>query len=109
MAPLEIGQEVIVATPGEKQGDADIVESPTEISGSTSLRDSDTSAEPEDESLDEEDEDEDDTEPTLKYRRLTGSLPNLLKKDSASALAISGKTIVRLILRECTKHSPTPC
>ena len=42
---------------------------------------------------DEEDEEEDE-EPALKYERIGGSVPDLLKKDSASALAISKKTMV---------------
>ncbi|KAF9449029.1 vacuolar protein sorting-associated protein 41 [Macrolepiota fuliginosa MF-IS2] len=45
----------------------------------------------EDEEEDEEDEEDedDDEEPALKYERITGAIPDLLKKDSASALAIS--------------------
>ncbi|KAK7454562.1 Vacuolar protein sorting-associated protein 41 [Stygiomarasmius scandens] len=49
---------------------------------------------------DEEDEDEDedgedeDEEPALKYERIGGLIPDLLKKDSASALAIASKFIV---------------
>ncbi|KAJ7149078.1 hypothetical protein C8R43DRAFT_925340 [Mycena crocata] len=44
-----------------------------------------------DEEEDEEDdgEDDDDEEPALKYERIGGTLPDLLKKDSASALSIS--------------------
>ncbi|KAF9476712.1 vacuolar protein sorting-associated protein 41 [Pholiota conissans] len=38
---------------------------------------------------DDEDEDEDDEEPSLKYERITGAIPDLFKKDSASALAVS--------------------
>lgn len=51
----------------------------------------------EDEDGDEEDEDEDE-EPALKYERIGGSIPDLLKKDSASALAISNKIMVNTIL-----------
>ncbi|KAK2464836.1 hypothetical protein APHAL10511_003135 [Amanita phalloides] len=36
----------------------------------------------------EDEEDEEDEEPTLKYERIAGAVPELLKKDSASALAI---------------------
>jgi hypothetical protein len=44
---------------------------------------------------DEDDEDyEDDEEPSLKYKRIGGALDDLLKKDSASALAISNKLLV---------------
>ena len=42
---------------------------------------------------DMEDEEEEDEEPALKYERIGGSVPDLLKKDSASALAISKKTM----------------
>ncbi|TFK43987.1 vacuolar assembling protein VPS41 [Crucibulum laeve] len=38
-----------------------------------------------------EEEDEDDEEPALKYERIGGSVPDLLKKDSASALIVSDK------------------
>ncbi|KAJ7087362.1 hypothetical protein B0H15DRAFT_843711 [Mycena belliarum] len=38
---------------------------------------------------DDEDDEEEDEEPALKYERIGGSLPNLLKKDTASALCIS--------------------
>ncbi|KAJ7760360.1 hypothetical protein B0H16DRAFT_1532069 [Mycena metata] len=38
---------------------------------------------------DEEDEEDDDEEPFLKYERIGGILPELLKKDSASALCVS--------------------
>jgi vacuolar protein sorting-associated protein 41 len=52
----------------------------------------------EDEEEDEEDEDEDeDEEPALKYERIGGSVSDLLKKDSASALAISNKIMVRAL------------
>ncbi|KAF5376840.1 hypothetical protein D9757_008884 [Collybiopsis confluens] len=47
--------------------------------------------EEEEEGGDDEDEDEDDEEPALKYERITGEIPALLKKDSASALVISHK------------------
>ncbi|KAG6812138.1 hypothetical protein H0H92_004137 [Tricholoma furcatifolium] len=39
---------------------------------------------------DEEDEDEDE-EPVLKYERIGGAIPDLLKKDSASALVVANK------------------
>lgn len=41
-----------------------------------------------------EEEEEDDEEPSLKYERMTGAVPDLLKKDSASALAVSNKLLV---------------
>lgn len=46
---------------------------------------------------DEEEDDEDDEEPALKYERITGAIPELLKKDSASALAISHSMMVCLL------------
>jgi len=42
----------------------------------------------------EDDEEEDDEEPSLKYQRITGAVPDLLRKDSASALAVSNKLLV---------------
>lgn len=42
------------------------------------------------------DDDDDDEEPALKYERITGAVPELLKKDSASALAVSHKFMVCL-------------
>lgn len=46
------------------------------------------------ESDDEEDDEQDEDEPSLKYQRISGEIPELLKKDSASALAISNKSMV---------------
>jgi vacuolar protein sorting-associated protein 41 len=48
----------------------------------------------EEEEGDEDDEDEDE-EPTLKYERLGGDANNVLQRDSASALGISSKILVR--------------
>ena len=48
------------------------------------------------EEWDEEDEDEDeDEEPALKYERFGGAFQDLLKKESASALVVSNKYLVR--------------
>ena len=55
-----------------------------------------------DDGEDEEDEDAEDEEPALKYERIGGALTDLLKKDSASALAISNKLLVN-----CPSWSPT--
>ena len=44
----------------------------------------------------EEEEEDEDEEPALKYERIGGALPDLLKKDSASALAISNKLLVNI-------------
>ena len=48
----------------------------------------------EDKEDDSEGEEDDDEEPSLKYERITGAVPDLLKKDSASALAVSNKLLV---------------
>ena len=45
---------------------------------------------------DDDDDEDDDEEPALKYERLTGAVPELLKKDSASALTVSHKFMVCL-------------
>lgn len=59
--------------------------------------DADEADESEDESGSEgEDEDEDDEEPALKYDLLGGSTASLLQKDSASALAVCSKFVVRI-------------
>jgi len=42
----------------------------------------------------ESEEEEDDEEPSLKYERITCAVPDLLNKDSASALAVSNKLLV---------------
>jgi hypothetical protein len=58
----------------------------SEGSGEEDDDDSEEGDHDDDESEEEEDDDE---EPALKYERITGAVPELLKKDSASALAIS--------------------
>jgi hypothetical protein len=52
--------------------------------------------EDEGEKSDEDSEEDDDEEPALKYERIGGDLPDLLKKDSASALAISNNLLVNI-------------
>ena len=52
----------------------------------------DSEEDKEDEDGDEED---DDDEPALKYERFGGAFQDLLKKDSASALAVSTRFLVR--------------
>ena len=47
--------------------------------------------EEENEDDEEDEEDEDEEEPALKYERITGAIPDLFKKDSASALCVSQK------------------
>jgi len=60
--------------------------------------DESTDQEESDEEQDEEDDEQDEDEPSLKYQRISGAIPDLLKKDSASALAISNKNMVRLLV-----------
>jgi hypothetical protein len=53
----------------------------------------------EDEEEEEEGDDDDDDEPALKYERFGGgAYQDLLKRDSASALAVSDKFLVRYIV-----------
>ena len=52
---------------------------------------------------DEEDEEDEDEEPALKYERFGGAFQDLLKKDSASALVVSNKYLVR-----CYSHAMVP-
>jgi U3 small nucleolar RNA-associated protein 14 len=61
--------------------------------------DEDESGEEEEEEEEEDEaeddhEDEEEDEPTLKYERMSGPINDLLKKDSASALAVSNKLLV---------------
>jgi vacuolar protein sorting-associated protein 41 len=58
----------------------------------------------EDEEEDDEDEDEDE-EPALKYERFGGSIHDLLQRDSASALAISNKLMVRVSIHLLTTRT----
>lgn len=43
---------------------------------------------------DDDDEEEEEEEPSLKYERMGGAIGGLLKKDSASALAVTNKCLV---------------
>jgi hypothetical protein len=65
----------------------------------------------EDEEEGEEEGEEDDDEPALKYERIGGFLPDLFKKDSASALAIRNKLLVRssCIAYQCCPVYHHPC
>ena len=49
----------------------------------------------EDEDEDKDEDEDEDVEPTLKYERFGGAFHDLLKKDSASALVVSNKFLVR--------------
>ncbi len=44
----------------------------------------------------DDDEEEEEEEPSLKYERIAGAIPDLLKKDAASSLAIVNRTVVRV-------------
>jgi len=73
------------------------IESGEDRKGKEDQQDEDTEDEEEeedDEAEDDEDDEDDDEEPALKYERITGAIPDLLKKDSASALAVSLKFMV---------------
>jgi vacuolar protein sorting-associated protein 41 len=65
----------------------------TERGGEDLVKDEEEGEEGEEDESEEEEE-EDDEEPSLKYERITGAVPDLLKKDSASALAVSNKLLV---------------
>ena len=65
----------------------------------------------EDEETDEEEEDDedDDEEPALKYERFGGIVPQLLQKDSASALAYSNQRLVSALSPSSSSTiRPTP-
>lgn len=55
--------------------------------------------EDDEEDEDEEDDEDDDEEPALKYERLGGSTQDLLRKDSASAIAYSHERLVSAFIR----------
>lgn len=63
-----------------------------ETNGKYAVNDEEDEEDEEDDS--EGEEEEEDEEPSLKYERITGAVPDLLKKDSASALAVSNKLLV---------------
>ena len=67
--------------------------------------DEDEEEEEDNEEEDGEDNDGEEEEPSLKYERMGGAVNDLLKKDSASALAVSGKHLVRTLsnLGRCTR------
>ncbi|KAH7884097.1 hypothetical protein F5I97DRAFT_1814387 [Phlebopus sp. FC_14] len=75
---------------GHESGDAD--DSTTRDEETTEAEETDNvgDAEEDDNGDEEEDEDEDE-EPALKYERMGGSLHEILKKDSLSALSVSSK------------------
>ena len=61
---------------------------------SVATDDDEEEEEDDEEEEEEEEEDEDDEEPSLKYERIGGSLPDLLKKDSGSAITVCNKKLV---------------
>ena len=68
-------------------------------------KEEDEEEEEDNEEEDGEDNDGEEEEPSLKYERMGGAVNDLLKKDSASALAVSGKHLVRTLsnLGRCTR------
>jgi hypothetical protein len=81
----EDDREVVADSPGEM----------SEAEGNGAAHVDDDEEESDEGSDEEEEDDDDDEEPALKYERIGGSVGDLLKKDSASALAISNKLMVR--------------
>ena len=67
--------------------------------------DEDEDEEEEEEGDDYDDDDEEEEEPSLKYERMGGPVNDLLKKDSASALAVSNKCLVRPLSRFISRNS----
>jgi len=91
-------EDNIRRTNGYSRGEQE-VESDEDGIGKEDHQDEDAEEEGEDDEAedgDDDDDDDDDDEPALKYERITGAIPDLLKKDSASALAVSLKFMVYL-------------
>lgn len=65
-----------------------------EVESDESDEEEDEEAGSEDDEDDDDEDDEDDEEPSLKYERIIGDIPDLLKKDSASTLCVSNKLLV---------------
>ena len=89
-----------VEEPCAKQDNDDLVaDSPENMSEESAAHEVEDAEEESDDDDEEESEDEseeeEDEEPALKYERIGGSVGDLLKKDSASALAISNRLMVR--------------
>ncbi|KAI9138627.1 hypothetical protein BKA69DRAFT_1127186 [Paraphysoderma sedebokerense] len=91
--------------------------SPDEESTENGDANQNESTEEADDSEDEEEEEEEEEEPQLKYQRLQGNIVDLLKKEPASALAVSDKFlvlgthwgIVYLLDLEGTQTKRIPC
>ena len=77
--------------------------------GSGVAAEEDEEEEEDDESEEEDDDDEEEEEePALKYDRITGSIPDLFKKDSASALSVSNNFMVCCICAKWVKSDEMP-
>lgn len=87
-SPTEMTDDTVIDDEGHIHQDGKQRADNTEQEGSDSSE--------EDVEEDDDDEEEDDEEPSLKYQRITGAVPDLLKKDSASALAVSNKLLVSI-------------
>lgn len=83
---------------GESEDGEDDAEEETSDVKVSHDRDDDGGKEEDDDENEEEDgdndDDEEEEEPSLKYERMGGAVNDLLKKDSASALAVSSKCLV---------------
>jgi hypothetical protein len=92
---------VTIDSPGEMseveeaKGDGSAHEEHEEDEGDQGSEENDQGNSEDDEDNEDEDDEDEDEEPALKYERIGGSVSDLLKKDSASALAISNKIMVR--------------
>ncbi|KAJ7174299.1 hypothetical protein C8R46DRAFT_1080579 [Mycena filopes] len=93
--PIIVPHNPGITTNGEKPMSESPTEEPShpESEGTVSSVDEAESSEEDEE--DEDDDEDDDEEPSLKYERIGGIVPGLLKKDSASALCIS-KSVLAL-------------
>ena len=96
---------------GESEGDADtergsddeeegVEDELSEVKAGHGRDDDDGEEDEDEENVDEDGDDEEEEEPFLKYERMSGPVNDLLKKDSASALAVSNKCLVHMLL-EC--------
>jgi hypothetical protein len=70
----------------------------SESDGRDNEEDEDEGDEDDNEEGDEDEGEDEDEEPALKYERFGGAFQDLLKKDSASALVVSNKYLVRCYL-----------
>lgn len=102
-SPEEESEEESADEKGDSEGSerlGDAGEGVGAVDNHDTIEDGDEDQDDGDEEDDEDDEDEDeddddDDEPALKYERIGGSVQDLFKKDSASAIAVSPTRIVR--------------